>query len=81
MCVYIPTILLSERACLGSMCEEFVSSYALRMCEEFVSSYELHILREELLTSFKVVKSTIGSTMTCRILSFAVKNLELLPLY
>ena len=32
-------------------------------------------------TSFKVVKSTIGSTMTCRILSFALKNLELLPRY
>ena len=45
MCVYIPAILLSERACLVSVCEEFVSSYALRMYEEFVSSYELHILR------------------------------------
>ena len=45
MCVYIPAILLSERACLVSMCEEFVSSYALRMCERFVSSYGLHILR------------------------------------
>ena len=45
MCVYIPAILLSERACLVSICEEFVSSYALRMCEEFVTSYELHILR------------------------------------
>ena len=45
MCVYIPAILLSERACLVSVCEEFVSSYALRMYEVFVSSYELHILR------------------------------------
>ena len=46
MCVYnIPAILLSERACLVSVCEEFVSSYALRMYEEFVSSYELHIFR------------------------------------
>ena len=45
MCVSIPAILLSERACLVSMCEEFVSSYALRMCEMFVSSYELHLLR------------------------------------
>ena len=45
MCVYIPAILLSERACLVSVCEEFVSSYALRMYEEFVSAYELHILR------------------------------------
>ena len=50
MYVYIPAILLvlSERACLASMCKEFVSSYALRTCEEFVSSYELHILRYEL---------------------------------
>ena len=81
MCVYIPAILLSERACLVSMSKKFVSSFVLRMCEEFVSSYELHILREELTTSSKVVKSTIGRTMTCRILSFAVKNRELLPLY
>ena len=50
MCVYIPAMLLSERASLVPMCEEFVSSYALRTCEEFVSSYKLHILRYELLT-------------------------------
>ena len=50
MCVNIPAILLSERACLVSMCEEFVSSYALRLCEEFVNHIKIGV-------NFQVSKS------------------------
>ena len=48
MCVYIPAILLSERACLISM------------CEEFVSSYELYILRYELTNKLQSRKINHG---------------------